>query len=522
MPSFALNVAGRTRPGAAGAAARAQAVPGHLAAIAAFVFALVAGAGCHSAPPIGENGPAGGPLPAELRVDSLDARDRCTSCHRKLLDVRDKLAAQPHTAHPGGLLDAHPPRRFGCTICHGGNGQSTAAREAHATGPGGREFLSGAATEIACAACHRAEAALEGAPHLSRGRELMRRAQCDGCHQIGEIARTSPPGPDLSGIASRTNARWLFRWIKNPRDYAANARMPRYDLEDKHIDALVGYLMTFGAGAGFDTTGFPRGDATSGGNLVRMSFCISCHAINDKGGTGTIDLGRVGSKLTRARLLGVVAATHEIDPNTAMPQYHFDRGEASDVVAYMGDELSDASFLADDADSALARLGSYWPSDAVRIDTGRRLFKELRCGNCHAFPGGENWIRVSPNLTRLGEKKLAEISWGRAKFPRTLNDYVWHKVETPHVYESVAHQLKMPSYDFTPDEAQDVTIALLGQIDPAVLPEAFVIRGHAGDSLAVGVTRVAVNAAPGYQESGFQIVEVNWTLRSPIARIFSD
>ena len=89
-----------------------------------------------------------------------------------------------------------------------------------------------------------------------------------------------------------------------------------------------------------------------------MSFCISCHSINDKGGTGTIDLGRVGSKLTRARLLGVVAATHEVDPRTAMPQYHFDRGQVADVVAYLGDELSDASFLADDADSALARLGN--------------------------------------------------------------------------------------------------------------------------------------------------------------------
>ena len=56
----------------------------------------------------------------------------------------------------------------------------------------------------------------------------------------------------------------------------------------------------------------------------------------------------------------------------------------------------------------------------------------------------------------------------------------------PHVYETAPHQLKMPGYDFTPDEALDVTIALLAQIDPQVLPDAFVIRGHAGDSLAVG------------------------------------
>jgi mono/diheme cytochrome c family protein len=457
-----------------------------VAAVAALVLALLTGAGCHSAPPGAMHASAGGGLPGVLDVDSLDAHDRCPSCHRNVLEVDAKLAAQPHTAHPGRLLDAHPPLRFGCTICHGGNGQATTARAAHAAGPGNREFLSGAATEIACGACHRDETALEGAPHLSHGRELIRRAQCDGCHQIAESPRAGSPGPDLSGIASRTNPRWLFRWIKNPRDYASNARMPRYELDDRSIDALVGYLMTFRASAGFDTTGYPRGDATRGGNLVRLSFCISCHAINDKGGTGTIDLGRVGNKLTRARLLSVIAATHEVDPRTAMPQYHFDRGEAADVAAYLGEQLSDPSFDSNDADSALVKLGSYWPSESGRVDTGRRLFKELRCGNCHAFPGGEGWIRVGPNLSRLGDKKLSEIAWGPAKFPHTLADYVWHKVERPRAYESGPHQLKMPGYDFTPEEARDVTIALFGWTDAQVLPEAFVIRGHADDSLAVG------------------------------------
>ena len=485
MPSFALNVAGkrRVRP------ALALALPAaawRTAALCACVLALFAAAGCGGGPAPATYAAGGGPLPGLLQVDSLDVHDRCTTCHRELLETGNKLAAEPHTAHPGGLLDVHPPGRFGCTPCHGGNGQATSANEAHAAGPGGREFLSGAATEIACGACHRSEAALAGAPHMSRGRELLRRAQCDGCHQIGESQRADRPGPDLAGIGSRTNERWLFRWIKNPRDYASNARMPRYELEDKYVDALVGYLLTFKGTPAFDTTGYAHGDANNGGNLVRLSFCISCHSINDKGGTGTIDLGRVGNKLTRARLLAVVAATHETDPRTAMPQYHFDRAQVADVVAYLSDQLTDASFAANDADSALSRLGTFWPSDSVRIDTGRRLFKELRCGNCHAFPGGEGWIRVSPNLSRLGEKKLSEIAWGNTKFPRTLDDYVWHKIERPHGYESVPHQLKMPNYDFTPDEALDATIALEGEISPPVLPERYVVRGHEGDSLAVG------------------------------------
>ena len=450
---------------------------------AAWLAAALLGAGCRPRVPVGT--PATAILPAVLEVDSLDAHDRCTSCHTGLLDVRQKLAAEPLTAHPGDLLDTHPPRRFGCTICHGGNGQATTAGNAHASGGANRRFLSGTATEIACGTCHRDEAALAGAPHLSHGRELIRHAQCDGCHQIGEAVRSEGPGPNLSGIANRTNPRWLFRWIKNPRDYASNARMPRYEMDDRYVDALVGYLMTFRAGAAYDTSGFPRGDATRGGNLVRMSFCISCHAINDKGGTGYIDLGRVGNKLTRTRMLGVLASTHELDPRTPMPQYHFDRGQVADVVAHLQEQFSDPSFASDDADSALTRIGTYWPSDSARIETGRRLFKELRCGNCHAFPGGEQWIRVGPNLSRLGEKKLSEIVWGPSQSPRTFEDYVWHKVEQPRGYETAPHQLKMPSYDFSADEARDVAIALFAQSAPQVLPEPFLIRGHARDSLGV-------------------------------------
>jgi mono/diheme cytochrome c family protein len=449
----------------------------------ALLLALLAGTGCpFSSPPHRAPGAA---LPALVVNDSLGVEDRCTSCHAGVLDVSHKLDRQPGTTHPGRLLDIHAPLRFGCTPCHGGNGHATSADGAHASGRGEHRFLTGDATEIACGKCHVNETQLDGAPHLSRGRELIRRSQCDGCHQIGEFARSGNPGPNLSGIALRTNPAWLFRWIKNPTDYASNARMPRFDLEDRYVDALVGYLMTFRSEAPFDTTRFPPGDATRGANLVRMSFCISCHSIEDKGGTGAIDLGRVGNKLTRSRLLRVLSQTHEADPATPMSQYRFTAAQVADAAAYLGGQLVDPSFNTADGDSALRRLGSYWPTEAQRVDVGRRLFKELRCGNCHAFPGGAAWIRVGPVLSRLGEKKLSDISWGSAKVPHTLEDYIWHKVENPHVYATAPYQLKMPNYGFSSEDARDVTIALLAQEDLPVLPDPFVIRSRTDDSLSL-------------------------------------
>lgn len=422
-------------------------------------------------------------LPALIVNDSLGVEDRCAGCHQDVLDPGHKLDAQPLTAHPGRLLEIHPPQRFGCTTCHGGNGSAGGAREAHAGGAHFRGFLSGDATEIACGKCHVNEVHLEGAPHLSHGRALLRRSHCDGCHEIGEAGRSGRPGPGLAGVARRTNPAWLFRWIKDPRDYADNARMPRFPLEDRYVDALVGYLMTFRSAAPFDTSGFPAGDADRGKRLVRLSFCISCHSIEGKGGHDAIDLGRVGNKLSRAWLLELLSHTHEAVPSTPMPQYRFTPAQVADVAAYLREEMVDPSFDDTDADSALARLGHYWKDPKQRVDIGRRLFKELRCGNCHAFPGGENWLRVAPILSRLGEKNVSELPWGATRFPRTLEDYVWHKVETPQVYATVPHRYKMPSYDFTPAEARDVTLALLAQADLPVLPDPFVVRDSSGATL---------------------------------------
>lgn len=441
-------------------------------------------AGCGHAPGPGGAARVGvATLPATLVNDSLSVEDRCTACHRAMLDPDRILDAQPMTAHPGRLLDIHSPLRFGCTPCHGGNGHASTAAEAHAGGTTRLGFLTGAATEIACGKCHLNEVHLEGAPHLSRGRSLLRRSQCDGCHVIGESARVGRPGPDLAGIVDRTNPTWLFRWIKNPRDYAENARMPRYQLEDRYVDALVGYLMTFRQEVPFDTTVFPKGDAERGKTLVRLSFCISCHTIDGRGGKDAIDLGRVGNKLTRARLLQLLSDTHGAAPGTPMPQYRLTPAQVADAAAYLREDLKDPSFDAPDADSALSRLGTYWRDEAQRVEVGRRLFKELRCGNCHAYPGGEDWIRVGPILSRLDEKKLSDLAWGSTRFPRTLADYVWHKVETPLVYATSPHRYKMPTYDFTPDEALDVTIALLAQVNVPVLPDPFVVRDSSGAAL---------------------------------------
>ena len=62
----------------------------------------------------------------DIRQDllpGLQRVDRCTTCHLGVEDPTMKNAPQPFTFHAN--LAPHVPAKFGCTVCHGGQGLAT-------------------------------------------------------------------------------------------------------------------------------------------------------------------------------------------------------------------------------------------------------------------------------------------------------------------------------------------------------------------------------------------------------------
>ncbi|MFQ5719258.1 MAG: c-type cytochrome [Acidobacteriota bacterium] len=394
-------------------------------------------------------------------------------------------AGQPHAAHPGGILKFHPIDRFGCVTCHGGEGQAKTARTAHASGPHGRSFATGHAVELACARCHVNERSLSGAPFLSDGRELIQRLGCAGCHNIRGFKASTLYAPDLHGLADRTTGRWIFAWMKNPRRYAENARMPRYELEEPMLDALVGYLMTFSEEKVESPPAPPAGDADQGRRLFRTSFCIACHSVDGRGANEAIDLARVGSKLNARAIERLLMDTHAAAPGSPMPQYRFTARQVADLTSYSLEELGDPTFLDPEGDPTLARVGGFWADENERIDRGRRLFKELRCANCHAFPGAVPPApHLGPDLARLDDSALERAEYkDPEQKPATLEDYVWRKVQSPRAFEPLPFRYKMPTYDLQPEQALHIAVAIMAQIDAPDVPESMVVRDPADDPL---------------------------------------
>ena len=128
----------------------------------------------------------------QIHVADIDLVDRCESCHVGIrqplvLTKADLGGESAFTSHPKKeLLQIHYPERFGCTLCHNGNGRATTAVEkAHGDYEHwlwplyGRDNM-----EAGCQQCHRKDLYLSYADVLSRGKYLFDHRGCVGCHRF--------------------------------------------------------------------------------------------------------------------------------------------------------------------------------------------------------------------------------------------------------------------------------------------------------------------------------------------------
>ena len=119
----------------------------------------------------------------QVWLPDLGRVDRCTTCHLGIDDAAYSRAPQPFRAHGGTWLVAHPVERFGCTVCHEGQGQATDyGNAAHSAIPFvARPMRPLETIEASCGACHRSLDTPD-APGLSAGRRLIVESGCVSCH----------------------------------------------------------------------------------------------------------------------------------------------------------------------------------------------------------------------------------------------------------------------------------------------------------------------------------------------------
>jgi len=90
---------------------------------------------------------------------------------------------------------------------------------------------------------------------VAAGEELFKVVGCMACHVVdgvneeaqaaaGDQYQVSNFGPNLSKIGAKTNHRWLYGWLKEPKHYWPDTAMPSLRLEDQEATDIAAYLMT--------------------------------------------------------------------------------------------------------------------------------------------------------------------------------------------------------------------------------------------------------------------------------------
>lgn len=256
----------------------------------------------------------------QVWIPGLQRADRCTTCHQAVAWKGFEEAEEPLRTHPPEILKAHPPERFGCTSCHGGQGWAIDTAAAHGEVAHWEEPLlsaslgdaytmgtnKGTLIQMNCNVCHRYERETPGAGMINRAKALVEEKGCRACHVIN--GRGGTIGPDLTAVGEKAPEQYdygrlsgqqtAFAWhvahLKDPRALVQDSVMPNFQLSTTDAQALSMLVLSWRPArmsADF-IAGVPRADVqtaeqkqaedemkTGPGAWFVQTGCFVCHSI---------------------------------------------------------------------------------------------------------------------------------------------------------------------------------------------------------------------------------------------------
>ncbi len=381
-------------------------------------------------------------------LPELQRVDRCITCHAGVDDPRmaDQDEDGPFRTHSGDFLANHPPQKYGCTICHQGQGRATMLPDAHGEVPfWPAPLLRGSMAYTSCGRCHfendlyggqsdlygpgfrtkqvtRGELTshVAGADAIARGKQLVITHGCLGCHKYRD--RGGVLGPDITYLGDKTvhdfdfthvtgehsMLNWLTSHFKSPSAVVPDTLMPDLGLTDDEARDLAIYMLSLRQKLGASAyTPIPRPvDPTpADGYTLYSMYCSSCHGSDGIGAVARMAgdsqspdleaIDRPRELLTPSLRNGDTLAVASDDylryiiqhgrSGTGMSDWGGDGGLSSEEVDRLVAAIRDWQPKGPPTESIAARRGN--PAK------GRDMYR-VRCTGCHGGQG-EGGIGVS-------------------------------------------------------------------------------------------------------------------------------
>jgi cbb3-type cytochrome oxidase cytochrome c subunit len=460
--------------------------------------------------------------------DDLKIVDRCQSCHVAVDRKGFDKFKQPFRSHPDvfflpveeeksngeatkvatpngetpepprlkNLLAVHETEKFGCSLCHGGQGfAASSGKDAH----GEVEFVltplrRGALVQSSCVKCHKQETELLGAPILNEGRRLVVEYGCIGCHTFAQLTpeeTNRQVAPDLKEIRKKLiSPQWLVNWIEQPKKFRPTTKMPHFGLTREQAVQIASYLWQNAEKPSQHAppaATFPATQIRAGEVLVENVGCFACHAMYDKKGESNFapHLGRIGEKLRYDYLVSWLMDPKQHQPQGRMPRLRLTRQEASNIAAYLTTKRMNRTNRTDRTN----RTNNL--DDPKAAAEGKLLIEHYGCSGCHPIKGMETRGKIGAELSQFGSKPVEQLDYG------LLEKEVLHRVHLHHVRDNVLQarvawaqqklrdprsydrgryrkfkdKLRMPNFGFNEKQIEAIVTFLMGLTDEKIPAE---------------------------------------------------
>jgi sulfur oxidation c-type cytochrome SoxX len=172
---------------------------------------------------------------------------------------------------------------------------------------------------------------------------------CYGCHKIDGMSEGTL-GPDLTEAGKKYKIDYLWESIVEPRANLDTSFMPKFDLNDADVRALVIFLKSR-RGVNFAETSLDRYKAhvanvavvippgtageTAGEQLIGDRACTACHKLKDKDGGVAPDLTYEGLIRDETWLMDHFQNPRAREPDSIMPSFRFPTDDFQKISAYL-------------------------------------------------------------------------------------------------------------------------------------------------------------------------------------------
>ena len=472
----------------------------------------------------------------DVNFAAMPAVDRCTSCHLGIANPDFANAEQPYKTHPDLDLyltskSPHPEDAFGCTSCHSGRSRGTSfISSAHTPNSPEQKkewkekydwkpvkhwlqpMLPTRYTQASCFKCHQNTSDLAGGEKINLGLTLIDKSGCNGCHVSGNWKATGKSGPDLRKLHEKSHPDWVSKWIKNPRSFRYNTRMPHIfeqanqekpNIAKRNITEIASithYLFKDKEIRNSNNPSKYLGDPSNGELLFSAVGCMGCH-VKEQGPSNSPspvtykeltklqgpNLIGMGSKASPEWIFNWLKKPHAYMPSTRMPDLRLSDDEAKDITAYLYDNknydfdqldvpLADDEVLDELTLDWLMKMNpeKYAKEKASKMSKsdkmsfiGEKSIRHYGCYGCHNIDGFMDAKPIGVEITYEGSKPVDKFDFGLFHdIDHTIHDWIENKLRTPRIYDRGKESepldlLRMPNFHFTEEEIEAVTMAVL-------------------------------------------------------------